>query len=444
MSFNFSRRDFPNDFIFGVATAAYQIEGSKFGNCGSSHWDTWSETPGNVHNSDNGSIACDHYNRFYDDLDIIKSGGFDSYRFSTSWSRVMPDGKSVNSEGLDFYDRLVDGMIARGLKPNLTLYHWELPSYLADIGGWTNRDIAERFAEFTGVIINRIGDRVNHTATLNEPWCVAWLSYFLGGHAPGIRDIRAAVRAMHHVMLAHGKAIEVLKSHGQSNLGIVLNLGHGEPASNTEADINATKTFDAIHTRWFMDSLFKGNYPKDMLSKVEKYMPENFESDMKLISSPIDWLGVNYYTRGVIKAAPNEPWPHFEEEEGALPKTQMGWEIYPEGLELLLKRIYNDYTNEIPIMITENGMANEDVVSNDICDDPIRVKYFEDHLQAVIRCIAHGVPVKGFFGWSLLDNYEWAYGYEKRFGLVHVDYKTQKRTPKASFKAFQKAISGNQ
>ena len=444
MSFSFSRRDFPNDFIFGVATAAYQIEGSKFGNCGSSHWDTWSETPGNVHNSDNGSIACDHYNRFYDDLDIIKSGGFDSYRFSTSWSRVMPDGKSVNSEGLDFYDRLVDGMIARGLKPNLTLYHWELPSYLADIGGWTNRDIAERFAEFTDVIINRIGDRVDHTATLNEPWCVAWLSYFLGGHAPGIRDIRAAVRAMHHVMLAHGKALEVLKSHGQSNLGIVLNLGHGEPASNTEADINATKTFDAIHTRWFMDSLFKGNYPKDMLSKVEKYMPENFESDMKLISSPIDWLGVNYYTRGVIKAAPNEHWPHFEEEEGALPKTQMGWEIYPEGLELLLKRIYNDYTNEIPIMITENGMANEDVVSNDICDDPIRVKYFEDHLQAVIRCIAHGVPVKGFFGWSLLDNYEWAYGYEKRFGLVHVDYKTQKRTPRASFKAFQKAISGNQ
>ena len=444
MSFSFSRRDFPNDFIFGVATAAYQIEGSKFGNCGSSHWDTWSETPGNVHNSDNGSIACDHYNRFYDDLDIIKSGGFDSYRFSTSWSRVMPDGKSVNSEGLDFYDRLVDGMIARGLKPNLTLYHWELPSYLADIGGWTNRDIAERFAEFTDVIINRIGDRIDHTATINEPWCVAWLSYFLGGQAPGIRDIRAAVRAMHHVMLAHGKALEVLKSHGQSNLGIVLNLGHGEPASNTQADINATKTFDAIHTRWFMDSLFKGNYPKDMLSKVEKYMPENFESDMKLISSPIDWLGVNYYTRGVIKAAPNEPWPHFEGEEGALPKTQMGWEIYPEGLELLLKRIYNDYTNEIPIMITENGMANEDVVSNDICDDPIRVKYFEDHLQAVIRCIAYGVPVKGFFGWSLLDNYEWAYGYEKRFGLVHVDYKTQKRTPKASFKAFQKAISGNQ
>jgi len=249
---------------------------------------------------------------------------------------------------------------------------------------------------------------------------------------------------MHHVMLAHGKALEVLKSHGQSNLGIVLNLGHGEAASNTQADINATKTFDAIHTRWFMDSLFKGNYPKDMLSKVEKYMPENFESDMKLISSPIDWLGVNYYTRGVIKAAPNEPWPHFEGEEGVLPKTQMGWEIYPEGLELLLKRIYNDYTNEIPIMITENGMANEDVVSNDICDDPIRVKYFEDHLQAVIRCIAYGVPVKGFFGWSLLDNYEWAYGYEKRFGLVHVDYETQKRTPKASFKAFQKAISGNQ
>ena len=444
MNFKFTRRDFPNDFIFGAATAAYQIEGSKFGNCGSSHWDTWSKTPGNVHNSDDGSVACDHYNRFKEDLDLIKSGGFDSYRFSTSWARVMPDGKNINTDGLDFYDRLVDGMVERGLKPNLTLYHWELPSTLADIGGWSNREVPERFTDFTSIIIERIGDRIDHVSTINEPWCVAWLSYFLGGQAPGIKDIRAATRAMHHIMLAHGNALEVLRSNNQENLGIVLNLGHGEPASNNAADISATKTFDAIHTRWFMDSLFKGYYPADMISKVGKYMPDNFENDMSLISAPIDWLGLNYYTRGLIKAAPDDPWPHFVGVDGSLPKTQMGWEIYPEGLELLLKRIYNDYTNNLPIMITENGMANDDVIDNNICNDFIRVKYFEDHLQSVIRSIAYGVPVKGFFGWSLLDNYEWAYGYKKRFGLVHVDYKTQKRTPKASFKAFQKAISGNQ
>ena len=444
MNFNFSRRDFPTDFIFGAATAAYQIEGSKFGNCGSSHWDTWSKTPGNVHKADDGSIACDHYNKFDLDLDLIKSGGFDSYRFSTSWARVMPDGTNINPDGLDFYDRLVDGIVERGLKPNLTLYHWELPSVMSDIGGWSNREVPERFADFTNIIIERIGDRVDYVSTINEPWCVAWLSYFIGGQAPGIKDIRAAMRAMHHIMLAHGKALEVLRSHDQENLGIVLNLGHGEAASNNDEDILATKTFDAIHTRWFMDSLFKGYYPTDMISKVGNHMPEDFENDMNIISAPIDWLGINYYTRGLIKAAPEEPWPHFKGVDGPLPKTQMGWEIYPEGLELLLKRIYNDYTNDLPIMITENGMANEDVVDNNECNDFDRVRYFEDHLQIVIRCIAYGVPIKGFFGWSLLDNYEWAYGYEKRFGLVHVDYETQKRTPKASFKAFQKAISGNQ
>ncbi len=215
MNFKFTRRDFPNDFIFGAATAAYQIEGSKFGNCGSSHWDTWSKTPGNVHNSDDGSIACDHYNKFHEDLDLIKSGGFDSYRFSTSWARVMPDGKNINTDGLDFYDRLVDGMVERGLKPNLTLYHWELPSTLADIGGWSNREVPERFTDFTRIIIERIGDRIDHVSTINEPWCVAWLSYFLGGQAPGIKDIRAATRAMHHIMLAHGNALEVLRSNNQ-------------------------------------------------------------------------------------------------------------------------------------------------------------------------------------------------------------------------------------
>ena len=443
MSFTFTRQDFPEGFMFGAATAAYQIEGSKFGNCGSSHWDTWAATPGNVAGANDGSVACDHYHRYAEDLDIIQSGGFDSYRFSTSWARVMPDGKTVNPEGLDYYDRLVDAIVERGIKPNLTLYHWELPSAMADIGGWANRETPMRFADMTRAVIERIGDRVERVATINEPWCVAWLSHFLGGQAPGLRDIRAAMRAMHHIQLAHGNAMQVLRDHGQDNLGIVLNLGHGEPATNSAADIAATKTFDAIHTRWFMDSLFKGHYPADMIDAVGQHMPAGYEDDMAIISQQIDWLGINYYTRGIVKAAPDQPWPQMDGVEGPLPKTQMGWEIYPQGLEMLLKRVHADYTGDLPLMVTENGMANDDSVKNGRCDDPVRVKYFDDHLQAVLRCITDGVPMQGYFGWSLLDNYEWAYGYEKRFGLVHVDYETQIRTPKSSFEAFRQAISTN-
>ncbi len=443
MSFRFTRQDFPKNFQFGAATAAYQIEGSKFGNCGSCHWDTWSATPGNVVGNDDGSIACDHYHRFEDDLDIIKSGGFDSYRFSTSWARVMPDGKTVNPEGLDYYDRLVDAIVERGLNPNLTLYHWELPSAMADIGGWANRETPVRFADMTRAVIERIGDRVERVATINEPWCVAWLSHFLGGHAPGLRDIRAAMRAMHHIQLAHGNAMDVMREHGQKNLGIVLNLGHGEPATDTPADITATKAFDAIQTRWFMDSLFKGHYPEDMISAVGQHMPDGYEDDLATIGQPMDWLGINYYTRGLITAMPDQPWPHMQETEGPLPKTQMGWEIYPQGLEMLLKRVHAEYTGDLPLMVTENGMANDDSVVDGRCDDPVRVKYFDDHLQAVLRCIADGVPMQGYFGWSLLDNFEWALGYEKRFGLVHVDYETQKRTPKASFEAFHQALASN-
>lgn len=443
MTFSFSRQDFPEGFIFGAATAAYQIEGSKFGNCGSSHWDTWAATPGNVAGADDGSVACDHYHRYEEDLGIIKSGGFDAYRFSTSWARVMPDGKTVNPAGLDYYDRLVDAMCARGLKPNLTLYHWELPSAMADIGGWMNRETPLRFADMSRAVIERLGDRVEWVATINEPWCVAWLSHFLGEHAPGMRDIRAAMRAMHHIQLAHGTAMQALRAHGQENLGIVLNLGHGEPASDSAEDAEATQTFDAIHTRWFMDSLFKGHYPEDMIASVGHYMPDSYEDDLPLISQPMDWLGINYYTRGLVKAAPDQPWPHMDGVEGPLPKTQMGWEIYPEGLEMLLKRVHAEYTGDLPLMVTENGMANDDTIENGRCDDEIRVTYFDDHLRAVLRCIADGVPMQGYFGWSLLDNYEWAHGYEKRFGLVHVDYETQKRTPKSSFEAFRQAISSN-
>ena len=442
MTFDFTRKDFPEGFIFGTATAAYQIEGSSFGNCGSSHWDTWSATPGNVVNAENGSVACESYNRWEEDLDLIQAGGFDAYRFSASWARVMPDGKTVSQEGLDYYDRLVDGIVARGLKPNLTLYHWDLPSALADIGGWANRDIPLRFADHTRAVIERVGDRVERVATINEPWCVAWLGHFLGGQAPGLRDIRAAARAMHHVLLAHGLSVQAMREMGQENLGIVLNLTHPMPATDSEADKDAATRVDAICNCWFLDGLFKGAYPEDMLDALGPHMPAGFEGDMGVVSTPMDWLGINSYTRALGAHAPGTPWPGLKEVEGPLPKTAMGWEIYPEGLEALLKRVHAEYTGGkgIPLYVTENGMASDDIVTGGECGDGARIGYLNSHLAAVRGAVSAGVPVKGYFAWSLLDNYEWAYGYAKRFGIVHVDYATQKRTPKASYHAFAAAL----
>jgi len=441
MKYNFKRTDFPEDFIFGAATAAYQIEGSNFGDCGSSIWDTWAATPGNVVNFEDGSIACDHYNRTEEDLNLIKVGGFDSYRFSASWSRVMPDGRTVNPKGLDFYDKLVDQLLKRGLKPNLTLYHWDLPSALSDIGGWTNREIPLLFADYTEALINRIGDRLDFVSTINEPFCASWLAYFVGRKAPGMRDIRAAMRSMHYIQLAHGLAIETLRGMGQKNLGTVLNLSHSEPASSNELDKAAQQTFDAIGFRWFMDSIFKGHYPEDMLSANLQHMPEGFEDDMKVINQKMDWLGINYYTREIISHVPDQPWPNLEIGRGPLPKTDMGWEIFPQGLEAVLKRVHQDYTDDLPLYITENGMAVDSELVDGECNDVERIDYIDMHMQKVLKCIKDGVPIKGYYGWSLLDNYEWAYGYEKRFGLVHVDYKTQKRTPKASYKAFKHALT---
>ncbi len=441
MSFSITRKDFPSDFLFGAATAAYQIEGHSFGGAGSSHWDTYAATPGNVTGADDGAVACDHYHRFEEDLDLVQSGGFDVYRFSVSWARVMPDGRTVNPEGLAYYDRLVDAILARGLKPYLTLYHWDLPSALADIGGWSNPDIADRFADYTRAVIERIGDRVAAVATINEPWCVAWLSHFIGAQAPGLRDVRAATRAMHHIMLAHGKSMQVMREMGQQNLGIVLNLADPQPASDSAEDAAATFTFDGIHNRWFLDALCRGTYPADMIAALGKHMPEGWAADMALIGAPIDWLGINYYTRSIVAAAPGTPWPHFKGVEGPLPKTDMGWEIYPDGLGAILSRLHADYTGDLPLFVTENGMAGDDHLVEDRCHDPVRVQYFDDHLRCVQRAIADGIPVKGYFAWSLLDNYEWSFGYEKRFGLVHVDYATQARTPKSSFEAFRAAIS---
>lgn len=440
-----TRNDFPKTFQFGAATAAYQIEGSSFGGAGPSHWDTFARTPGNVVGNHDGSIACEHYQRYEEDLDLLRDAGFDTYRFSTSWSRIMPEGRGqVNQQGLDFYDRLVDGMLERGLKPYQTLYHWEMPAALSDIGGWTNRDVAGWFGDFTEVIMERLGDRIEAVGTINEPWCVAYLSHFLGKHAPGMRDIRATARAMHHVLLAHGEAMIRLRARGQKNCGIVLNFEYKQAASHTPEDVAACATEHALYNRWYIEGVTKGAYPKEALAGLEQHLPSNWQDDMALISQPIDWLGVNYYTRHIIQANPGAPWPATANKKGHLTTTQLNWEIYPDGLQHFLTWLSETYVGDLPMFVTENGMAWDDNMENGSVHDPVRIEYIEQHLYAIKNSISQGANVKGFFYWSLLDNYEWAEGYKPRFGLVHVDYETQKRTPKASYHMLKDAISRDQ
>ena len=436
-----NRSDFPEGFLFGAATAAYQIEGHGFGGAGPTHWDTFAATPGNVVRAEDGRLACDHYHRWPEDLDLLKNAGMDAYRFSTSWARVMPDGVTIYPEGVAFYDRLVDGMLERGLKPFQTLYHWELPSALADKGGWTNRDTAHRFADYAEAITRTLGDRVATIATINEPWCIAFLSHFLGHHAPGLRDIRATARAMHHILLAHGLGIERLRGMGQPNLGIVLNFDRTLPADDTPGSARAAARWDAIFNRWFVEAIAHGTYPAEALEGFAPHMPANWQDDMPTISARIDWLGVNYYTRSLMAEDATIPWPAIRPVPGDRPKTQMGWEIFPEGLEHFLTWLSRNQVGQMPLYVTENGMAWADTIENGAVYDPDRIAFMDAHLAAVHRAIAAGANVRGFFYWSLLDNYEWSFGYEKRFGLVHVDFETLKRTPKASYQAYAAALA---
>lgn len=437
----FKRSDFPEGFQFGCATSSYQIEGHGHGGAGRTQWDDFAATPGNVVRFENGDRACDHYHRYAEDFDLVAGAGFDCYRFSLSWARVLPEGRgAVNIEGLDYYDRLTDALLERGIKPCATLYHWELPSPLLDLGGWRNRDIAEWFADYTEVIMRRVGDRMHSVAPINEPWCVAWLSHFEGHHAPGVRDIRAAARAMHHVLLAHGRAIEVMRGLGMGNLGGVFNMEWADPADDTPEAQAAADRYDALYNRWYLGGVFKQEYPALALEGLEPHLPKGWQDDFATIGAPLDWCGLNYYTRKLIAPA-GRPWPDYRDVEGPLPKTFMNWEIYPDGLYNFLTRTARDYTGDLPIYVTENGMASADVITDGVVDDPERIRYLEAHLSRVRKAIAEGVPVKGYFTWSLLDNYEWALGYEKRFGLVHVDFDTLARTPKASYHALADALS---
>lgn len=433
------RSDFPPEFVFGAATAAYQIEGHAFGGAGPCHWDSFAATGRNVVGNEDGARACEHYTHWPKDLDLMHAAGFDAYRFSTSWARVMPDGVQINPEGLDFYDRLVDGMLARGLAPYLTLYHWDLPSALADQGGWTSRATATAFATYSQTVMARLGDRLARVATINEPWCISWLSHFEGHHAPGLRDIRAAARSMHHIQLAHGLAVAQLRAAGHQNLGIVLNFSEIQPfGPGQDAAVDLA---DAVCNRWFIESVTKGSYPEIALNGLGPHMPQGWEQDMALISAPIDWLGVNYYTRALVSQDNGAAWPAIHHHEGTLDKTQMGWEIYPDGLRNLLVRMARDYVGDLPIFVTENGMAWDDRICDGQIADPARQRFIAAHLHATRQAIQEGANVRGFFYWSLLDNYEWAFGYAKRFGLIHVDFDTMARKPKASYHALKAALA---
>ncbi len=445
---NFCRSDFPADFRFGVASSSYQIEGHGFGNAGSTHWDSFAATPGNVAHCHDGRVACDHYHRYAEDLDLAAAAGFDIWRFSTSWARVIPGGRgAVNEEGLDFYDRLVDQVLSRGMKPWVTLYHWELPSPLADEGGWANRNTAHAFADFAETVAKRIGDRVKSAAPINEPWCVAWLSHFDGVHAPGMRDIRAAARAMHHVLLGHGLAIEAMRSLDVSNIGAVVNFEYAEPADTRSESIEKAKLYDEIYNRWFLGAMRGHGYPGRALEGLLPHLPPSWERDMDIIAAPVDWIGINYYTRKLIasqEGAKADRFPGYREIPGPLPKTEMDWEIYPEGLLRFLRRVHSEYADGLPIYVTESGMAAPDAVRPDgRVNDLDRCAFLDAHIGQVLSAIAEGINVGAYVVWSLLDNFEWSLGYDKRFGIVHVDFDTLERTPKASYFALSDALTRN-
>ena len=431
--FSVQRKDFGAEFLFGVATAAYQIEGGQTDGRGDSIWDTFSATPGNTKNGESGRVACDHYNRWPGDLDLIAAGGFDAYRFSFAWPRLLPEGTGrVNEKGLAFYDRLIDGMLERGIQPYATLYHWDLPASLQDRGGWMNRDIASWFADYAALVARRFGDRLASIATLNEPWCTAYVGHWVGRHAPGHRDIRACARAMHHVLFAHGTAIDALRAEGiRGKLGIVTVLKHMQPASGSAEDAAATSLEDALFNRWYMDALFKASYPEELTRLLARHLPDRWQDDLPVVARPLDWVGINYYTRQICAFDPSVPFWETRKVSGELERNNLGWEIYPEGLTQVLERVAREYTR-LPIYVTENGITED--------DDSRRVDFYERHLRALLDARRAGVDVRGFFAWSLLDNYEWAEGYTPRFGLVHTDYSTLARTPKGSYRAFQRML----
>lgn len=428
---------FPKGFVWGAATAAYQIEGGcQADGRGESIWDRFSHTSGRVSNGDTGDTACDHYHHYREDIALLPALNLKAYRFSIAWPRILPLGAgAVNPRGLDFYDQLVDELLAAGIAPYVTLYHWDLPQALQDVGGWGNRAVIGQFADYTAIVTRRLGDRVQHWMTINEPWVVAFHGHRSGEHAPGLRDEKLALQVTHHLLLAHGAAVDVVRANApQAQVGIVLNFTPNEPAHGTPEEAEQAEAGWQADAAWFLAPLFKGHYPPEAWQTYGVLAPETHPGDLAQISRSIDFLGVNYYTRNVIGT--DEPVPGAE-------YTEMGWEVYPQGLEKLLLRLRADYRLP-PIYITENGAAFADEVGADgRVHDVRRRLYLQTHLMAVARAIEQGVDVRGYFVWSLLDNFEWAWGYSKRFGIVYVDYPTQARILKDSASWYAQTAAQN-
>ena len=429
---------FPDDFVWGVATSAFQIEGASAADGkGPSIWDTFCKVPGVIADGSDGTVACEHYQRCEQDLDMIAKLGVNAYRFSTSWPRVQAAGSGAwNDKGLDFYERLVDGLLARGIAPYLTLNHWDLPQALQEQGGWANRDTVHRFVDYALGMHARLGDRVASIATHNEPWVMSMLGHETGIFAPGIKSRATAMQVAHHLMLSHGMALRALRDAGcQASLGIVLNLSPIEPATDSDADRAKARLEDGRLVRWYMDPLFTGSYPSDVVEHLDHDAPAVLPGDMDIIRTPLDFLGINYYSRSVASAG--APW---DVHKSGLEITEMDWEVYPQGLTALLLRLHQDYPVP-PMFITENGGAFKDPVVQGQVHDADRTRYLQQHIQAVADAMRQGVNMGGYMVWSLMDNFEWASGYAKRFGIVHVDYTTQKRTFKDSALWYQEFLA---
>jgi beta-glucosidase len=435
-----SNRLFPEGFLWGSATSSYQIEGAwDVDGKGESIWDRFAHTPGRIKDGSTGDVANEHYTRWPQDIALMKELGLDAYRFSIAWPRVFPDGRgAIEPRGVDFYNRLVDGLLEAGITPFATLYHWDLPQALQDQGGWGNRETAYAFAEYADVVSRALGDRVKQWMTINEPWCVSFLSHGIGEHAPGLNDWPLALRTAHHVLLAHGLAVPALRANSpDANVSIVLNFTAPVPATDSPEDRKAARLFDGFFNRWFLDPVTGRNYPADMVEHFTSVgmLPTGLDfvqpGDMEIIAAPTDGLGVNYYSRNVLEAGGPMGF-ESSNEHATLPRTEMDWEIYPQGLYELLCRLHFEY--RIPqLYITENGCAMPDELAADgKVHDTDRIDYLRGHFDAAARAIQAGVPLKGYFVWSLMDNFEWAWGFSKRFGLVWVDYETQVRTPKES------------
>ncbi|MFJ5897142.1 GH1 family beta-glucosidase [Streptomyces sp. NPDC093064] len=425
----------PHDFRWGTATSAYQIEGAVAEDGRSpSIWDTFSHTPGKIDNDDHGDTACDHYHRWREDVALMSRLGLNAYRSSIAWPRVMPDGDGlVNPKGLDFYDELIDGLLAAGITPSVTLYHWDLPQALQDRGGWPERETAEHFATYASVVAERLGDRVSHWTTLNEPSCSAWIGHLEGKMAPGLTDLTAAVRASYHLLLGHGLAAHAIRAATSgAEVGIVNNLSTVFPASDSPEDEAAARRHDGHVNRWWLDPVHGRGFPADMREVYGVDLPER-PGDLDIIAAPLDWLGLNYYFPATVADDPASPVPHARSvRRPDVPRTGMDWEIDASGIETLLLRLTHEYGAR-KLYVTENGSAFPDTVGPDgTVDDPERQDYLVGHLAACASAARKGAPLAGYFAWSLLDNFEWAYGYAKRFGLVHVDYATQARTIKGS------------